>query len=208
MPERTSEDDLARPRMVVVAGPPGSGKSTILPVAGFGEDCFNADDRAASLNGGSYHRIGPELRRRVSRELEEWISQHISDRSSFAVETTLRSTITFQQARSARERGFWTTMHYVCAGGAAESVKRIKQRSYRGGHSASERLVREIYEKSMRNLLVAFDFEQSAIDLLHVHDNSSFNGTAREVMVMRRGAVIRASDEIPPWLAEVLARRK
>jgi hypothetical protein len=34
--------------MVVVAGPPGSGKSTVFPVAGFG-DHFNADDRAAEL---------------------------------------------------------------------------------------------------------------------------------------------------------------
>ncbi|HEU0142389.1 MAG TPA: hypothetical protein VFQ79_21890 [Bryobacteraceae bacterium] len=42
------------PRMIVVAGPPGSGKSSIFPVSSFGISCFNADDRAAELNHGSY----------------------------------------------------------------------------------------------------------------------------------------------------------
>jgi predicted ABC-type ATPase len=33
-----------RPRMYIVAGPPGSGKSSAFPVSGFGVDFFNADD--------------------------------------------------------------------------------------------------------------------------------------------------------------------
>lgn len=42
------------PRMFVVAGPPGIGKSSILPVPSFGSSCFNADDRAAELIHGLY----------------------------------------------------------------------------------------------------------------------------------------------------------
>jgi hypothetical protein len=37
--------------MFVIAGPPAGGKSTAFPVSGFGVDFFNADDRAAALNG-------------------------------------------------------------------------------------------------------------------------------------------------------------
>ncbi|MBL8231917.1 MAG: hypothetical protein JNL98_25690 [Bryobacterales bacterium] len=48
--------------MIVIAGPPGSGKSTLFPVSSFGVDFFNADDRAAELNGGSYLGIPPEIR--------------------------------------------------------------------------------------------------------------------------------------------------
>ena len=39
------------PRMAIIAGPPGSGKSTAFPVSGFGIDFFNADDHAAALMG-------------------------------------------------------------------------------------------------------------------------------------------------------------
>jgi len=36
--------------MIVVAGPPGSGKSVLFPVHSFEIDYFNADDRSAQLN--------------------------------------------------------------------------------------------------------------------------------------------------------------
>jgi len=45
------------PRMFIDAGPPGVGKSRAFPVSGFGVDFFNADDRAAALNHGSYLNI-------------------------------------------------------------------------------------------------------------------------------------------------------
>lgn len=40
--------------MIVVAGPPGSGKSLHFPVEVLGGDGFNVDVRAAALNGGSF----------------------------------------------------------------------------------------------------------------------------------------------------------
>ena len=48
------------PRMIVVAGPPGSGKSSLYPLSSFNVEYFNADDRAAELNGGSYIGISNE----------------------------------------------------------------------------------------------------------------------------------------------------
>ena len=61
------------PRMIVVAGPPGSGKSTLYPVSSFGVSYFNADDRAAELNGGSYVNISNEIRRIVNHEFEAFV---------------------------------------------------------------------------------------------------------------------------------------
>ena len=94
------------PRMVVVAGPPGSGKSTLYPVSSFGIACFNADDRAAELNGGSYIGITNEIRRVVNREFEAFILERIERLESFAIETTLRSEVTFEQTRLAKVGGF------------------------------------------------------------------------------------------------------
>jgi len=54
------------PRMFIVAGPPGGGKSTAFPVSGFGVDFFNADDRAAALNEGSYLNILRTVRAAMS----------------------------------------------------------------------------------------------------------------------------------------------
>ncbi|MBZ5524019.1 MAG: zeta toxin family protein [Acidobacteriia bacterium] len=195
---------MLQPRMVVVAGPPGSGKSTRFPLRAFGVDWFNADDRAAQLNAGSYRKISKEIRSQVNLEFQRWIDDHISAGKNFAIETTLRSPIAFEQARLARQHGFSTVMHFVSAGGLQENIKRVKERSYRGGHSASERLLAEIYEKSMGNLLMALDSEQSGVEIVWVYDNSRFDEPATELISMQSGRVTYLSRNVSPWLKELL----
>lgn len=189
---------MARPRMIVVASPPGSGKSTRFPLSSLATDFFNADDHAAKLNAGSYHKISKQIRARVNAEFQQWIVDHINAGTSFAIETTLRSPITFDQARFARENGFWTVMYFVSAGSVSESVKRVTERSYRGGHSASERLIGEIYSKSMQNLLTALDFRRSSFDFVRVYDNARFERPILELMGVRQGKVSYVANEVSP----------
>ena len=66
------------PRMIVVAGPPGSGKSSIYPLSGFGFAYFNADDRAAELNGGSYLGISKEIRNVVIHSVENVCAMRVA----------------------------------------------------------------------------------------------------------------------------------
>ena len=199
---------MPRPRMIVVAGPPGSGKSSRFPLSRFGVDWFNADDRAAELNLGSFHKIPAEIRSQVNVEFQQWILKHISAREGFAIETTLRSPITFEQARLAHGHGFWTTMDYVAVGSVEESVRRITERSYRGGHSASERLVADIYEKSTRNLLTALDFGESGIEVVRIYDNSQLRGHVRQVSSFRRGRPRSIADDVPSWLESLFRDTK
>jgi predicted ABC-type ATPase len=194
--------------MTVVAGPPGSGKSSRFPLSSFNVDWFNADDRAAELNLGSFRKISPEIRAKVNVEFQRWILDHISSRQSFAIETTLRSAITFEQARLAREHGFWTAMEYVMAGSVEESVRRITERSYRGGHSASEKLVAEIYEKSTKNLFTALDFGESGIEVVRIYDNSEVGADVRQVLSLRRGRPRSIAPEIPTWLESLFKGTK
>jgi predicted ABC-type ATPase len=77
--------------MIFIAGPPGSGKSSRFPLSSFGVDSFNADERAAELNCGSFRKIPPEIRSRVNDEFERWVLGHIGAQQDFALETTLRA---------------------------------------------------------------------------------------------------------------------
>ena len=62
-----------KPRMIIIAGPPGSGKSSLYPVSSFGVAYFNAEDRAAELNGGSYAGISNQISQQVNREFETFV---------------------------------------------------------------------------------------------------------------------------------------
>ena len=82
---------MARPRMIVVAGPPGSGKTRYFPVTAFGVDAFNIDDRCAQILG-SYRAIPRDVRRSVAKECERFVLDHISQRQSFAASSPPRRT--------------------------------------------------------------------------------------------------------------------
>lgn len=187
------------PKMIVVAGPPGSGKSSIFPVASFGVAHFNADDRAAELSG-SYIGISTSIRREVNREFEAFVFDCIEARASFAIETTLRSDITFEQAGTARAAGFATEMRYLAVKDFAMHLERVKIRADAGGHSASEATLRRIYRSSIANLSRAV----AEIDQVWVYDNSAIGGPPR-LLMETANAVIRFLAEDPPdWVVQAV----
>ena len=187
--------------MQVVAGPSGSGKSSLFPVAAAGVDHFNIDDRCAQLNRGSYLGIRPEIRAQANAECEAFIAQHIASRTSFAVETTLRTDITFRQGKAARANGFVLLMEYISAGSPEKCVKRVSIRADRGGHSASPVKVRTTYAASLENLPRAL----REFDVVSVYDNSRRGKPPTRVLdaAAGRGVTFRAT-KLPTWLRHLL----
>ena len=188
--------------MVVVAGPPGSGKSTLLRPDERSLAYFNADERARELNQGSGHKISPEIRAVVNRELESFIVGHIQDRRSFAYETTLRTTITFEQAQLAKANGFQTLMEYVALANVEESINRVRKRAERGGHSAPPERIREIYEASLKNLpraLMEFDY-------VAVFDNTDIQSRRQPALILEtlNGRILTLVSQVPEWVTNAL----
>jgi predicted ABC-type ATPase len=188
------------PTMFVVAGPPGSGKSTAFPVSGFGVDFFNADDRAAALNSGSYLDIPRTIRDQVNRLFESFVIDHIERGVSCAFETTLRSGITFEQAALAKRAGFNVEMRYLALGTFEMHLERVKIRADRGGHSAPESLLRRIYDSSVGNLPRAI----REMDYIYVYDNSRWGRTPVVLLQAEKGEIQFQAENIPSWLANVI----
>jgi predicted ABC-type ATPase len=190
-----------RPKMIVVAGPPGSGKSVAFPVDSFGVDSFNADDRSAQLNNGSYQGIPLEIRAIVNKEFEAFVEDHIRNHKSFAIETTLRSDITFRQAGQARAEGFEIQMRYIALNGFAQNLKRVIARAFAGGHSAPADQLQKIHEASLRNLPKAI----REMDRIQVYDNSAPDRRPKRVLSAQSGKVTYLHPSPPEWLEVVLA---
>jgi predicted ABC-type ATPase len=193
-----------RPKMIVVAGPPGSGKSVAFPVDSFGVDSFNADDRSAQLNNGSYQGIPLEIRAVVNKEFEAFVEDHIRNHKSFAIETTLRSDITFRQADQARAEGFEIQMRYIALNGFAQNLKRVIARALAGGHSAPADQLQKIHEASVRNLPKAI----REMDRIQVYDNSAPDRRPKRVLSAQSGKVTYLHPSPPEWLEAVLAGSK
>ena len=195
---------MATPRMFVIAGPLGAGKSSVFSLGKFAERTFNADDRAAELNSGSYQDIPLSIRAIVNREFEEFVRANIRSGNSFALETTLRSSITFDQARLAKENGFRVIMRYVALETPELHIERVLQRAARAGHAASETTLRRIHSNSLRNLPTALVPAESGIESVRVYDNSRFGESPRLVLQIEQGRIVRIADHFPIWLQSAL----
>jgi len=112
--------------MVVVAGPPGSGKTTAFPLGALGIDAFNIDDRCAQYIG-SYQAIPKQVRAAVARQCEQFVAEHIADGRSFAVETTLRTVAAVRQAEVARKRGFRAEMRFLATSSPEEDPSAFRE---------------------------------------------------------------------------------
>lgn len=191
-------------RMFIVAGPPGGGKSSFFALSDFANRIFNADDRAAELNSGSYQSIPTAVRATVNREFEEFVHHNILAGRSFALETTLRSTVTFEQAKLARDNGFRVSMFYVALDTVEHHIQRVVRRAARGGHSASEHTLRRIHASSLRNLPTVLIPDKSEIEIVEIYDNSHFESRPRIALEARQGRIVRLGDDFPDWLREAL----
>jgi predicted ABC-type ATPase len=187
--------------MFVVAGPSGSGKSRLFPVDRFGVDAFNVDDLAASLHG-SHLGISPPLRAQASARCEGFVREHIAARVSFAVETTLRTTIALEQAAAAKTAGFRTVMVFLGTCDTALNIERVRVRGLMGGHAAPLSLLHVIFEASRVNLRRALD----VFDHVRVYDNSG-RGDVPTAPAARVDHGARAiAPDAPAWVREALTR--
>jgi predicted ABC-type ATPase len=185
--------------MVVVAGPPGSGKTTSFPVGALGIDAFSIDDRCAEIVG-SYQAIPRPIRLAVANQCTRFIDEHIATRCSFAVETTLRTTAPIEQARRARSAGFLTQMLFVATDSADISVRRVRQRALSGGHGASEEQIRSAYVASLENLAAA----SRAFELCSLYDATADWQPVRRVATVSAGRV-EVCEPVPDWVRRSLS---
>ena len=192
--------------MYVVAGPSGSGKTSAFPGSQFGCDYFNADDHAAQLNGGSYVGIPRSIRAIVGPICEKFIHDHIAAGKDFATETTLRSTIVFDQMKQAHQAGFVVRFRYVCVDSLDKSVDRVAGRAFLGGHSGSEDTVRDIRSKSLGNFPFVLEELGKTIDLLDIYDNSAFEMKPKLIASFLGREITFLASELPAWMDEALGQ--
>jgi predicted ABC-type ATPase len=185
--------------MIVVAGPPGSGKTRFFPVSAFGVDSFNIDDRCAQILG-SYRAIPRDVRHAVAKECEQFVRSRIARKVSFAVETTLRTAAAVDQAELAGQNGFATEMRFVATDSIDENITRVLQRAQGGGHGASEKEIRAIHAASVANLRRAI----VVFERVRVYDSTARWLPPRLVGVSHRGRVTRYEPS-PRWLEVALA---
>lgn len=157
------------PRLFVLAGVNGAGKSTIGGTAlqRLGMDWFNPDTFARERS----METGMPL---ALANAEAWhegvrrLDAAINERRDYAFETTLGgNTIAakLRQATSSHDVVIW-----FCGLDSPERhIARVRQRVLHGGHDIPEKKIRERWHSSIQNLIALLPH----LSQLHVYDNSA-----------------------------------
>jgi predicted ABC-type ATPase len=179
------------PRLTIIAGANGCGKSTFTSRSSFIDKIplFDPDAISKALQ----PSIPGASAVAAARQVLTYAAKHIEKNESFAVETTLSGKSYLQMMVDARNRGFEVVLVYIGTENVEINLARIRNRVLAGGHDVPEGDVRRRYKRSFKNLPTAIQRADHAI----LFDNSTEEG-------YRLVAVLSSSgnqwfEPIPSW---------
>lgn len=148
-----------KPMVLVLAGPNGSGESTITQYFDIVGTYTNADDMvsATGMSNEDAAVLADKMRYR-SIEMKE----------DFTFETVLSSHYKLDILEKAKSEGYFIKCIFVLTIDASVNVARVAARVALGGHNVEEDKIRSRYEKSLGNIRRLLEI----CDILHVYDNT------------------------------------
>jgi predicted ABC-type ATPase len=205
-------DGPRAPRIYVLAGTNGAGKSSIAGAMLLRQrvEYFNPDEAARRIRAANPGISQTQANGAAWHEGKRLLERAIAERLDFAFETTLGGrTITALLERAAA-RGFEVRIWYVGLNGPELHIARVRARVAKGGHDIPEPRIRERYDASRLNLIRLLP----SLSELWVYDNSKDAdpdaGMAPEprlVLHVRHGAVVGPRDlaRTPEWAKAIVA---
>ena len=160
------------PQLFILAGCNGAGKTTtakiLLPEFLGGIEFVNADIIAANLNPDFPESVAFQ----AGRIMLERVDVLLSEKSSFALETTLATKSYVGLTKKAQSLGYEVVLMYFWLESYDMALKRVAKRVREGGHFIPDEDVKRRYEGGIRNLV---DLFIPVVNHWSVYDNSDYN---------------------------------
>jgi predicted ABC-type ATPase len=160
-----------KPKIIVIAGCNGAGKSTIAPHLlrdAFGlKDFVNADTIAQGLSAFSPESVSIEAGRLMLKRLKDLANE----RKSFAFETTLATRFYGKWLGELQKDGFEFHIIFLWLENPELAIARVKERVSLGGHNIPEDVICRRY---FRGLLNFFKLYKPISNSWTVYNNSEF----------------------------------
>lgn len=190
-----------RPRLLLVAGPNGSGKTTItdqgLAHQWFGGCEYINPDLVARDEFGDWN--DPAVVLKAAAEAEKRRKRALSERRSIAMESVFSSSEKVDFLRAAQRSGYFIRVFFVATSDPSINAARVARRVTEGGHDVPIPKIITRYFKSLANCAAI----AREVDRLYVYDNSV---DAREPQLVFRaleGRLLKSYISHPPWTASI-----
>jgi len=197
-------NDVIKPRLIVVAGPNGVGKTSIteqlLRHEWMGGCEYVNPDFIARDEYGDWN--SPEIVIKAAQRAEELREECLRTRRSLAFETVLSMPDKIDFIKRAQQAGFFVRLFFVGTDDPSINAKRVAMRVMEGGHDVPISKIITRYTRSIANCLVAIRI----VDRAYVYDNSVDNEPAQLLFRTSGGKLLKQYGKINPWALEVLSK--
>ena len=192
-----------KPILIVIAGPNGSGKTTITEQImrhEWMEDAvyINPDIVAQEKYGDWNSKEAVQQSIAYCENLRE---QCLIEHKSLIFETVLSREDKIDYIRRAKEAGFFVRLFFVCTESPAVNASRIAKRVMQGGHDVPITKIISRYKLSVANCIDA----AKIVDRCYIYDNSAEDCDARPIFRIVDGDVYKVyTNDIPHWAKVIM----
>lgn len=191
-----------KPTLIVIAGPNGSGKTTVTAALrrdhwSDGVEYLNPDDVAQERFDG-WNDPSSVLK------AAEWVTKRreelLTARSGIAFETVFSAPDKVAFLERAQASGYFVRVFFVSTTDVKINASRVMGRFMDGGHSVPIDKIAKRYTKSMANLAAAIELA----DRVYLFDNSVDSAPARLCARTTEGAIRKIYGQLPQWVSDAL----
>ncbi len=192
-----------KPVLIVIAGPNGSGKTSVtfkLLHHEWMEDAIYVNpDIVAQEKFGDWN--SPEAIMQSVKYCEELREKCLREKHSLIFETVLSIEDKVDFIRRAHETGFFIRLFFVCTKNPQINAARIAKRVMEGGHDVPIMKIISRYQKSIINCRKAALYA----DKTYLYDNSIDNQEVTPLCRMNFGELAkRYEEDLPEWAKLIL----
>jgi predicted ABC-type ATPase len=190
-----------KPRLIVVAGPNGSGKTTIteklLRHEWMGGCVYINPDVIAQQEFGGWN--SQEAFIKAANRAKEMREECLSNLTSMAFETVFSIPEKVEFVQRAQAAGFFIRLFFVCTNDPSINAQRVALRVMQGGHDVPIPKIISRYYRSIANCVETI----ARVDRAYFYDNSETDVDPSLVFRVSDGKIARIYREMVPWAKNI-----